>query len=117
MNRMKELREELNLSRAQVSRDLQMPYTTYVNYENEAREPNSEVLILVANYFKVSVDYLIGRTEIRKETHLDYSNAFHISDHEKEVVIGYRKQVSAVQDAVDRMLGVIPLSEQKEKRA
>ena len=65
MNRIKELREELNITKAQVARDLKIPYTTYVNYENEAREPNSEVLIMIANYFKVSVDYLIGRTNSR----------------------------------------------------
>ena len=68
MNRMKELREELNISKAQVARDLNMAYTTYVNYEKETREPNSEVLILVANYFHVSVDYLIGRTDIKIES-------------------------------------------------
>ena len=65
MNKIKELREELNKSKAQVARELKIPYTTYVNYENEVREPNSEVLIMIANYFHVSVDYLIGRTENR----------------------------------------------------
>lgn len=65
MNRIKSLREEQQKSKAQIARELNMPYTTYVNYENEAREPNSEVLIQIANYFKVSVDYLIGRTENR----------------------------------------------------
>lgn len=65
MNRIKPLREEQQKSKAQIARELNMPYTTYVNYENEAREPNSEVLIQIANYFKVSVDYLIGRTENR----------------------------------------------------
>ena len=66
MNRIKELREELNKTRAQVARELKMPYTTYVNYEKEDREPNSEVLITIANYFHVSVDYLIGRTDNRR---------------------------------------------------
>ena len=65
MIRIKQLREELGKSKAQVARELQIPYTTFVNYENEAREPNSEVLIMIANYFHVSVDYLIGRTENR----------------------------------------------------
>ena len=56
MIRIKQLREELGKSKAQVARELQIPYTTFVNYENEAREPNSEVLIMIANYFHVSVD-------------------------------------------------------------
>lgn len=66
MNRMKQLRESMNKTKAQVARELHMPYTTYVNYEKEAREPNSENLIQIANYFNVSVDYLIGRSDDEK---------------------------------------------------
>lgn len=65
MNRLKQLRKELNKSMADVARDLNIPYTTYVNYEKEAREPNSETLIMLANYFNCSVDYLIGRSNSR----------------------------------------------------
>lgn len=61
MNRMKQLREKKNKTMSQVARELKMPYTTYVNYEKGVREPNSEVLIQIANYFNVSVDCLIGR--------------------------------------------------------
>ena len=39
---------------------MEMPYTTYVNYEKGLREPNSEVLIKIAKYFSVSIDYLLG---------------------------------------------------------
>ena len=113
MNRMKELREELNISKAQVARDLNMAYTTYVNYEKETREPNSEVLILVANYFHVSVDYLIGRTDIKIETTEHHNkDLFKCTPHEKEVVIAYRKRPD-MQAAVDTLLGVP--AEQSEK--
>ena len=63
--RIKELRNERHLSMAQVARDLNIPYTTYVNYEKEAREPNSELLIQLDDYFNCSVDYLIGRSDER----------------------------------------------------
>ena len=66
MNRIRELREEVNKSKAQVARELNMPYTTYCNYENGNREPNSEALIMISNYFHVSVDYLIGSTDVRQ---------------------------------------------------
>ena len=42
---------------------------------------------------------------------------FHLSEHEKEVVIGYRRQPAAVRDAIDTMLHIEPLSEKREKRA
>jgi len=43
-------------------------------------------------------------------------NNFYCSDHEKEVIIAYRKQPS-LQLGVDRMLGVVPLNDEKDKRA
>lgn len=45
----------------QAAADLGMPYTTYVNYEKGAREPNSETLILLADYFGTSIDYMLGK--------------------------------------------------------
>lgn len=59
MLRLKSLREENKKTMAQVARDLGIPYTTYVNYEKGEREPNSETLILLADYFNCSIDYLI----------------------------------------------------------
>lgn len=66
MNRIKMLREEKEISMRQAAADLGIPYTTYVNYEKGVREPNSEMLVTLANYFAVSIDFLIGRTENRK---------------------------------------------------
>lgn len=88
MIRIKQLREELGKSKAQVARELQIPYTTFVNYENEAREPNSEVLIMIANYFHVSVDYLIGRTENRHGNSLPVSNLVPLKHIIKVPIIG-----------------------------
>lgn len=68
MNRIKELREAKGISMRQASVDLNMPYTTYVNYEKGAREPNSETLILLADYFGTSIDYMLGKSAIS----LDY---------------------------------------------
>ena len=62
MTKLYELRNSKKLSMMQVAKELQLPYTTYVNYEKGAREPSSEILIKIANYFGVSVDYLIGRS-------------------------------------------------------
>lgn len=46
----------------EAARLLGMPYTTYVNYEKGLREPMSEVLIQIADFYGVTIDYLIGRT-------------------------------------------------------
>ena len=65
MNRISELRKEKDLTMRDAARLLGMPYTTYVNYEKGTREPNSETLIQLANFYGTSVDYLIGKSESR----------------------------------------------------
>lgn len=72
MNRITKLRHEKGITMAQAARELGIPYTTYVSYEKEDREPNSEMLIKLANYFKASIDYIIGRSDDR--TQMDTAN-------------------------------------------
>lgn len=66
--RLKELRESKGLNMKETAKLLSIPYTTYVNYEKGQREPTSEVLILLADFFDTSVDYLVGRTMSRVRT-------------------------------------------------
>lgn len=61
MFRIKELRESKGISMKEAARLLGMPYTTYVNYEKGLREPTSEMLIQIADFFNVSIDFLVGR--------------------------------------------------------
>ncbi len=61
MNKMKSLREEKGLTMKEVAAEVGLPYTTYVNYEKGVREPSSETLSVIADYFNTTVDYLIGR--------------------------------------------------------
>lgn len=63
MNRLKEMREARGLSMREAARLLKMPYTTYVNYEKGAREPNSETLISLANFYETTIDYLLCKVE------------------------------------------------------
>ena len=76
MNRIPELRKERGISMKEAARLLNMPYTTYVNYEKGTREPNSETLITLANFYNTSVDYMIGKSSDRiDEKTLDTVNA------------------------------------------
>lgn len=65
MLRLKELREERKWSMRDAAKFLGKSYTTYVNHEKGYREPNSEDLASYAKAYKVSIDYLIGRTNVR----------------------------------------------------
>ena len=65
-NRLRMLREARGLTKKQVAIDLQMPYTTYLHYENNANQPNLEVLIKLALYYSISIDWLLGYTPPNK---------------------------------------------------
>ena len=66
MNRIKELRKEKKLTISKVSDDLNIPKTTLNNYENGKRTPRDSVLWeKIADYFNVSVSYLMGLSDQR----------------------------------------------------
>lgn len=67
--RLKKLRKAKGLSQTQLANELGMIQQTYSNYENEKREPNIATLIKLADYFDVSVDYLIGHEKTSNHSH------------------------------------------------
>lgn len=60
MNRLKELRKAKGLTQTQLANELGIPVNTYSNYERGDREPKLATWQKLADYFDVSVDYLIG---------------------------------------------------------
>ena len=63
MIRLKELRKMRNISQAKLAADLNMNQNSISRYENMEREADYETLIKFADYFNVSLDYLLGRTD------------------------------------------------------
>lgn len=60
--RLKELRKKRNLSQIKLSMELNMNQNTISRYENGIRQADYQTLIIFADYFNVSIDYLLGRT-------------------------------------------------------
>lgn len=58
--KLKELREAKGVSQVQVANSLLIYQQRYQRYEEGNREPSIGMLIKLADYFEVSVDYLIG---------------------------------------------------------
>ena len=63
MFRLKELRKERKISQLKLAMDLNMNQNSISRYENEEREADYKSLIKFADYFGVSIDYLLGRTD------------------------------------------------------
>lgn len=61
--RLKELRENKKISQLKIAMDLGMNQNSISRYENGVREADNTTLVLFADYFDVSVDYLLERTD------------------------------------------------------
>ena len=62
--RLKEIRKSKGISQLKLAMDLNTNQTTISRYETGEREPGIHELIKIADYFNISVDYLLERTDI-----------------------------------------------------
>ena len=67
-NTLRKLRKENKLSQAELGKILNLAQRTISSYENGERFPDEITLNNIANYFNVSMDYLLGRTKLRSYT-------------------------------------------------
>ena len=65
-NRLKDLREDNDLNQKELADVLGVHQTTYSSYEISKLSLTADVLIKLAKYYKVSVDYLLGLTDVTK---------------------------------------------------
>ena len=63
--RLRELRKEKKLKQKELAEILGVSPSAIIRYENNNRHPDREVLIRFSDYFQVSVEYLLGRTNSR----------------------------------------------------
>ena len=61
--RLKQLRKQKKISQLKLALDLNMCQNTISRYETGDREADYRALILIADYFNVSIDYLLERTD------------------------------------------------------
>jgi len=61
--RLKEIRKSKGISQLKLALDLNTNQNTISRYETGEREPGIAELIKIADYFDISVDYLLGRTD------------------------------------------------------
>ena len=61
--RLRDLRIEKNLSQRQLALTLNISYKAIQRWENQTSIPNAEAIILLAKFFNVSADYLLGLTD------------------------------------------------------
>lgn len=77
------LRKDKQLTQEQVANYLNMSQSTYQHYENQRAEPSIETLCKLADFYGVSLDYLVGRQFVNEVGYL--------TEEQKNVVFAIKK--------------------------
>lgn len=98
-DRLKELREEKELKQAELANLFNISPSTIGMYEQNRRTPDFALLNSIADYFGVSVDYLLGRTNIRN--YEENTIAAHTDDRTQQLSEEGRKKLD---DFIDYLI-------------
>ena len=71
---LKILRKELNLTQENLADKLNISRSGYAHYESGDRKPSIDILIIIADFYNVSLDYLVGRTSMRNINYDESNN-------------------------------------------
>lgn len=64
--RLKDLREDNDLTQIELAKVLNISQRGYSHYETGNNDIPTEILIKLANYYNVSIDYILGRTNEKR---------------------------------------------------
>ncbi|MGE7621738.1 helix-turn-helix domain-containing protein [Viridibacillus sp. NPDC096237] len=89
-SRIKKLREQQNISQKDFAKKLNVSNVVLSRYESDERKPDYETLQLIADYFEVTTDYLLGRSEIKNSRMFESAG---ITNEEYKSLNPYQKEV------------------------
>lgn len=107
LQNLKLLRQEYHISQQRLADAIEVSQQSINQYENHNIEPDIGVLSRIADYFDTSIDYIVGRTDIRRR--IEYTEAFHLNTNESEIITQYRalndKEKACIKMMVQTLLG------------
>lgn len=101
--RLAKLRIEKGAKREEIAKLLNCSVSAISNYENGNRTPDFDSLILLADYFDTTTDYLLGRTEI-KSSDIDIKKMCEYTGLEEGAIKRLHYFVEAINENIDNML-------------
>ncbi len=100
MIRLLELRNEKKLSQRDIAKLFNVSQGTYNNWENARTQPSLEQLIALADFFDVTVDYLIGKEDFYPST----DSGIKLNDRQIRLLELFDKHDEPYQEALLRLL-------------
>jgi len=96
---LRKLREERGLQSIEVAKMLNLAKSTYSGYENDKSKPDYDTLSALAKFYSVSVDYLLGNTNLRNYPDtLAFHTTEDLTDEEIEEVRKYIEFLKSKRD-------------------
>ena len=83
-NRLKALRREHMISQQQLAKALRIHQTAVSQWETGRTMPDYDILLAIASYFGVSVDYLLGETDEKRPTFLKSGDGPDVAKNDEE---------------------------------
>ncbi|REK64411.1 MAG: transcriptional regulator [Cohnella sp.] len=110
--RLRERRESMGKTQIDAARDLGISNVQLSRYESDARKPEPEMLIRFAEYYRTTVDYLLGRTD---EADPGTSEAFEEFIRNPEHGVFFKDYLEAPEERKAEMLRFWAFIREKEK--
>ena len=84
MNRIKQLRLEKNILQSELANILKVRQNTVSSWETGRNEPDQQALFAMSKYFGVSIDYILGNSNLKKEPTQEEWDS--LTDMQKEII-------------------------------
>ena len=84
--RLRQLREEKGILQKNIAEVLNITRAAITQYENDNRFPDQEMLMKIADFYDVTLDYLLGRTDVRYINDIIPVYEFNIKDIEESIM-------------------------------
>lgn len=108
MLKLRELREKKGLSQTELAAKLGFAQNTLSNWESGKRDPDSDTIVMLAEFFDVSTDYLLGKEKSSAKaeddiTFDDFTYAMHneskqLTEKDKEMLLDMARMMRARQE-------------------
>ena len=86
--RLKELREDNDLTQDFCAKLAYISKNSYIRYEKDERMIPLDTIKIFANYYNTSIDYIVGYTDVRRK--IERTEPFDLNEAEREEILRYR---------------------------
>lgn len=102
--RLRSLRTAKGLSQLEFAKQVKLSKSAVNMYERGEREPSFDVLEVIADYFNVDLDYLLGKTDCENRNRIVIEPRFDLSRSEQDLILKFRRLDDRGQAAVLNVL-------------